>query len=221
MSCTVRLRPKDGNGDPISTPGKWYLTNAPVGFVIGELEVSCDNFNWITVAGLPSNSIPLDNNCVDSNDVYVRGFDVTGTYTLKFVADLFADASQCNINCINCSTVVLTVLQHGDPEMVEICQAEYPSTNLYTLADVDCNLYDIGYAPGSPMDADFILAGSCGTKGNFIPADITPNTYNFLFTRITGDEDCDDCSLEFTLIVTEGVTGGSDQQAYVCSLAIP
>jgi len=214
-NCVVRLVPRDNQGDPINIPGRWFLIETPAGYY--GMGVSCDSSNWVYWSDNADPTLPIDNNCTDKHDIYITWLYAIGDYRFRFVPSLEEDATICGQDCFNCVDVIVHVLL---PDVgngaVQMCQGEFPLSNLYDLAGLPCANYNIGYAPGSDQDSDFILTGDCSVRGNFISADISVGTYTFEFTPSNYETDCDECTVLFTVIITEGFSGGSDQEAIIC-----
>lgn len=217
--CIVNLTPSGVVGTP---NGRWFLTGAAAGGGwAGSLDVSCDGVTFVTINSLPSTTIPLNNACGDTTDIYVdlSPFTDGAGFTFKFVSPDTADVSQCNDDCVDCKNYTIDVELTPENVVAEICTAD-AATNLYTIAGLDCSdWFILSYqtSPPSPQDIDFFLAGACPTHGQFNPADITPDTYVFEFRRVNDIDECDECLVTLTLTVTESPNAGVSFAGSVCA----
>jgi hypothetical protein len=219
MACNIRLYPLNVVGTP---NGRWFLTEAPVGFD-GDLEVGCIEAGpYSTESGYPDEEkvIGEDTGCTDLYDVWIRPPNAVGEYVFTFVSpDTDLPAACGEGPCGSCSEYTLTVVAAAEePAPVSYCQTEDTEENLFTLAGVSCDDYDIDYGPGD-QDAGFDITSSCvsGNLGDFNPSEIEVGTYTFVFTYIGSLEDCDDCTIELTVTIEEGISAGSDQEFMYCS----
>ncbi len=219
MACNIHLIPTSGPGD-----GRWFLTEAPGGFSPpGTLYVSCDNdVPWVTNSSLPSLTVPLDAACGDLSDIYVQNPIVVGTYVFTYVSPSTEDATSCEgmgeSPCGGCSTYTIEVVESpASLPPLEICQ-DGPAQNLFTIAGLSCVDYTVDYAPpGTPNDSDFDLIDICpGTYGNFVPANITPDVYTFVFTRRNAIPDCTNCEVEMEITIDAQPFTGYDQEDTLC-----
>lgn len=215
--CIVNLTPSGVVGTP---NGRWFLTGAAGGGWAGSLDVSCDGVTFVTINSLPSATIPLNNACGDTSNIYVdlTSFTDGASFTFKFVSPDTADANQCNDDCIDCQNYGISVELTPADVVAQICTDD-PADNLYDIAGIDCNdwfLLSYQAVPPSPQDVDFIFAGGCGTKGSFNPANITPDTYVFEFRRATNIDECEECLVVLTLTVTDPPEVGVSFADNVC-----
>lgn len=219
--CIVNLTPSGVVGTP---NGRWFLKAAALaGGWAGSLDVSCDGISFVTISGLPSDTIPLNNACGDTTNIYVdlSPFTNGATFSFYFVSPDTEDASIClpsPPDCIDCALYHVSIEDEPADVVDSICTGDAPA-NLFDIAGLDCNDFDIAYqtVPPSPQDIDFELGGVCaGTKGDFDPANITPDTYVFEFTRKFALSGCNECVVLLTLTVTDPAEAGTSFADVVC-----
>jgi hypothetical protein len=220
--CHVNLSPIGLSGQP---NGDWFLVEAPGGFN-GSLWVNCENvLPFVLVDNLPSSTIALGNaaGCQDPHDIWIQQPNQPGVYTFKFVTPLGSTPDDCEEegDCgSNCSTVTLYVEEQPPVlDSVEACQDTPcpPGLNLFTLAGLDCNNFDVDYKPGSPNDPGFDLGSNCNSGlGDFCPNDISPGTYSFRFTIKGADQDCVSCFRDMDVDIIEAPFTGYDTEVTHC-----
>lgn len=215
--CIVNLTPNGVVGTP---NGRWFLTGAAGGGWSGDLDISCDGISFTTIMGLPSDTIPLDNACGDTSSIYVDLSTFSGgeMFTFTFVSPDSKDYTNCVPSpdpCTECANYTIDIEVNPDDVVEFICTNEL-ATNLYTLVGLDCADWpNVDYQDLSQEDPDFDLLSPCPDKGAFNPANISPGTYVFEFTKDNLIPGCG-CLVLLTLVVQDQVSAGSNQEGYLC-----
>lgn len=213
MACNIHLVPTSSPAD-----GRWFLTEAPAGFG-GTLYVSClGGTPWVANNDLPDPTLPLDAGCGDPSDIYVQPAPVLGTYVFTFVSPSSDDATTCDGSpCGGCATFTIEIVESPEPVApLEICQ-QGPNMNLFDIAGLSCTDYTVDYSFGSPEDVDFDLVDVCpGTYGDFVPSEITPDTYMFTFTHRNTIDGCDTCDVTLEITIDAQPFTGYDQEDTLC-----
>lgn len=209
MACKIHLVPLNAGGSP---NGRWFLTDAPVGFD-GSLSISCDDVSYTTIGSLPSETIPLDNACTNKHDIWVNidGEEI-GTYIFTFVSPIPNTAEDCAEDCVACTTFVIESAEAAEDQEVSYCSADADVYNVFTLMGISSSDYEIESVTGCTFgDSDCI-----GFNGNFVPDDMEPGEYVVNFERIGAPEGCDDCNASLTILLGESGDAGDAQNGVVC-----
>jgi len=209
MACKIHLLPLNAGGSP---NGRWFLTEAPVGFD-GTLSISCNDVSYTTISGLPSDTVPLDNACVNKHSIWVNiEGEVLGTYVFTFVSPLTENVENCAEDCVDCTTYIIESESAASEQEVSYCNADVEVYNVFTIMGISSSDYEIESVTGCTFgDSDCI-----GFNGNFVPDDMEPGEYIVNFTRIGAAEGCDNCSTSLTILLGESGDAGDAQDGVVC-----
>jgi len=208
MSCRIHLVPLNAGGAP---NGRWFLTSAP-GTFDGTLSISCNNVNFTPIAGLPSDTIPLDNVCVNKHDIWVNiEGEAIGEYVFTFVSPIGADVEDCADECVDCQTFTVDAEEAVPADEASYCESDEDVYNVYTVMGISNSEFEIASVTGCTLGQPNCIAAN----GNFAPNDLEAGNFIVTFNRI-GVEDCDDCSTELTIIIDEAGDAGDAQSATVC-----
>lgn len=210
MGCKLHLIPLNAGGSP---NGRWFLTNYSGSSFDGDLSISCDNTTFVTVSGLPDDTVPLDNSCPDTTDIWVDiSGEAPGVYTFTFVSPDTANAEDCMETCIDCQTFTVTAEEvPGDAEFSH-CDSDPDTYNVFTALSIDPLDYTIEGVTGCTLGAPDCVQNN----GDYVPEDMGAGIYVVSIRRNDSDEDCEDCLIEYTINIEVGGDAGDPQSGVVC-----
>lgn len=217
MSCVIQLTNVGGDNT-----GLWYVTSGPTFPInLGVSENPAGPFTYGNYA--QNDQVGSDNSFYIDYSNMAAPASYPATYVFTYVVGGGGPGS-CGGGCTGCATFTLTILPPPiSLSPLTFCTTDNTPKNLFDLVGFGCvlpNGYILTYEAGSPQDPDFDMdQNNCvaGTYGDFIPSQITPDTYYFRFTRKNADFDCDGCSTILEVTIVEPPCIGSTQTAFMCA----
>lgn len=215
-SCPITLKELLTGEDSL---GNFYLYSAPAGYD-NTLNVSSGGpFSSFTI--IPFTVDPAEGLIPGGHNAIVDlSNEAPGAYVFKYVTPGEyegepTDPSDCSI-CTDCQEITINKIEPGNDQEFNFCTQDVDPYNIFDLAGVNAEDYDIDYAPGSDEDLDFNLVYGGSGYGDFVPIEISVGVYVFILTR-RGDSECESCSFQVTIEIFEPMPAGVDGEVTLCT----